>query len=307
MTPQIDSNINAPTASNATTAADKGRLNKGGDKQLLARAASDNNNLQTAPQAMSNADHLWNGAKLSQQAFSSSSSLLGNDVEVLSYQDDGNGLQLISPNLYSDALSSSNPNIDGLAQYYEYLDPSVPSTSLSTPLSNFYLQSALDQDRHAISTPTSPSQFLSGSSFGNFPSTMSTPTAKPNRSLTQSTSASMAASNLRPLQTNQYSQKLTNAQRMALASLSDPNYKSPSPTQSSEQRRQMHIECEKKRRNQIKNGFDELKMEIPGLVHKKVSKAVLLIKAIDFVRVLKQERDVLALEVDRLRSQLNQQ
>lgn len=64
----------------------------------------------------------------------------------------------------------------------------------------------------------------------------------------------------------------------------------------------MHIECEKKRRNQIKNGFDELKMEIPGLVHKKVSKAVLLIKAIDFVRVLKQERDVLALEVDRLRN-----
>lgn len=69
----------------------------------------------------------------------------------------------------------------------------------------------------------------------------------------------------------------------------------------SELRRQMHIQCEQKRRAQIKDGFEELKNELPGYQNKKMSKSLVLNKTLDFVRRLKQEREVLLMEMERLR------
>lgn len=67
-------------------------------------------------------------------------------------------------------------------------------------------------------------------------------------------------------------------------------------------RRQMHIQCEQKRRAQIKDGFDELKMELPGYQNKRVSKAVLLTKAVGFIRQIKAERLSMMAELERLRA-----
>ena len=66
-------------------------------------------------------------------------------------------------------------------------------------------------------------------------------------------------------------------------------------------RRQMHIQSEQKRREQIKGGFDGLKAELPGSQHKRISKSLLLIRAIEYFRQLKAERQIIAQELDRLR------
>jgi hypothetical protein len=70
----------------------------------------------------------------------------------------------------------------------------------------------------------------------------------------------------------------------------------------SEIRRQMHIQCEQKRRAQIKDGFEELKTEMPGYQNKRVSKAVLLTKAVGYIRQLKAERMSMIAELERLRA-----
>lgn len=45
---------------------------------------------------------------------------------------------------------------------------------------------------------------------------------------------------------------------------------------SSEIRRQIHIQSEQKRRAQIKDGFEELRSELPACLNKKMSKVALL-------------------------------
>ena len=66
-------------------------------------------------------------------------------------------------------------------------------------------------------------------------------------------------------------------------------------------RRQMHIQSEQKRREQIKGGFDALKAELPGSQHKRISKSLLLIRAIEYFRQLKNERQIIGQELERLR------
>jgi hypothetical protein len=45
---------------------------------------------------------------------------------------------------------------------------------------------------------------------------------------------------------------------------------------SAELRRQIHIQSEQKRRAQIKDGFEELRNELPACLNKKMSKVALL-------------------------------
>jgi sensor domain CHASE-containing protein len=45
---------------------------------------------------------------------------------------------------------------------------------------------------------------------------------------------------------------------------------------STELRRQIHIQSEQKRRAQIKDGFEELRNELPACLNKKMSKVALL-------------------------------
>lgn len=44
-------------------------------------------------------------------------------------------------------------------------------------------------------------------------------------------------------------------------------------------RRQIHIQSEQKRRAQIKDGFEELRAELPACLNKKISKVTLLHKS----------------------------
>lgn len=47
-------------------------------------------------------------------------------------------------------------------------------------------------------------------------------------------------------------------------------------TNVSELRRQIHIQSEQKRRAQIKDGFEDLRSELPACLNKKMSKVTLL-------------------------------
>lgn len=72
-----------------------------------------------------------------------------------------------------------------------------------------------------------------------------------------------------------------------------------------EVRRQLHIQCEQKRRRVIKDGFDEMRQEIPGCGTKKMSKAQILTKSLEFVRQVKQEKAWMEQECERLRAELH--
>ena len=141
---------------------------------------------------------------------------------------------------------------------------------------------------------------------------------------------------------NQTTRSLTNAQRAALASLNlngsgktspngsnspsleslgaslgiDTSQMSPEELRSlatqmqsvsagtaAEIRRQMHIQCEQKRRSQIKYGFEELKAHLPGFKHKKLSKAMILQKSIEFIGQIKREHQMMIQEMEILRAE----
>jgi len=71
--------------------------------------------------------------------------------------------------------------------------------------------------------------------------------------------------------------------------------------QQSELRRQVHIQSEQRRRAQIKDGFEDLRMLIPQCSgNRKVSKAVILSHAVTHIEQLHQSQEQLKLEVQRL-------
>ncbi|XP_011503431.1 PREDICTED: MLX-interacting protein [Ceratosolen solmsi marchali] len=82
----------------------------------------------------------------------------------------------------------------------------------------------------------------------------------------------------------------------------------PERGQYKEQRRVGHIHAEQKRRYNIKNGFDMLYSLIPQLSQSpntKMSKAAMLQKGADYIRLLRSERLQLKDEMDKLRSQVD--
>ena len=82
----------------------------------------------------------------------------------------------------------------------------------------------------------------------------------------------------------------------------------PERGQYKEQRRVGHIHAEQKRRYNIKNGFDMLYSLIPQLSQNpntKMSKAAMLQKGADYIRLLREERHQLKDEMDKLRSQID--
>lgn len=66
-------------------------------------------------------------------------------------------------------------------------------------------------------------------------------------------------------------------------------------------RRKVHIQCEQKRRSQIRAGFDELKSLLPGCQHKKISKAMILNKAKEYIRRMIAERTAILSEIERIK------
>ncbi|KAI9353950.1 hypothetical protein BD770DRAFT_137536 [Pilaira anomala] len=66
-----------------------------------------------------------------------------------------------------------------------------------------------------------------------------------------------------------------------------------------EVRRQVHIESEKKRRAQIKQGFDALRQQLPG-VSKKMSKVGLLEYTVQHLKHFKKSQSTILFEIERL-------
>ncbi|KAI8378036.1 uncharacterized protein BYT42DRAFT_572497 [Radiomyces spectabilis] len=67
-----------------------------------------------------------------------------------------------------------------------------------------------------------------------------------------------------------------------------------------EMRRQIHIQSEQKRRAQIKDGFEELRNELPACLNKKMSKVVLLHRTVQHIQHLKSTQMVILAELERL-------
>ncbi|KAI8333181.1 hypothetical protein EDC96DRAFT_526094 [Choanephora cucurbitarum] len=69
---------------------------------------------------------------------------------------------------------------------------------------------------------------------------------------------------------------------------------------STELRRQIHIQSEQKRRAQIKDGFEELRNELPACLNKKMSKVALLHRTVQHIQHLKETQMSILSELERL-------
>ncbi|KAI8329976.1 hypothetical protein BC941DRAFT_441782 [Chlamydoabsidia padenii] len=67
-----------------------------------------------------------------------------------------------------------------------------------------------------------------------------------------------------------------------------------------EMRRQIHIQSEQKRRAQIKDGFEELRSELPACLNKKMSKVALLHRTVQHLQHLKSSQSTILAELERL-------
>ncbi|KAG0173850.1 hypothetical protein DFQ28_002557 [Apophysomyces sp. BC1034] len=69
---------------------------------------------------------------------------------------------------------------------------------------------------------------------------------------------------------------------------------------SAEMRRQIHIQSEQKRRAQIKDGFEDLRNELPTCLNKKMSKVALLHRTVQHIQHLKDTQYTIMTELQRL-------
>ncbi|KAI7899450.1 uncharacterized protein BX663DRAFT_545584 [Cokeromyces recurvatus] len=67
-----------------------------------------------------------------------------------------------------------------------------------------------------------------------------------------------------------------------------------------ELRRQIHIQSEQKRRAQIKDGFEDLRAELPACLNKKMSKVTLLHRTVQHIQHLKSTQMTILAELERL-------
>ncbi|KAL0145820.1 hypothetical protein V8B55DRAFT_1465485, partial [Mucor lusitanicus] len=68
----------------------------------------------------------------------------------------------------------------------------------------------------------------------------------------------------------------------------------------SEIKRQIHIQSEQKRRAQIKDGFEDLRNELPSCLNKKMSKVALLHRTVQHIQHLKNTQMTILAELERL-------
>jgi hypothetical protein len=76
--------------------------------------------------------------------------------------------------------------------------------------------------------------------------------------------------------------------------------KQDAATTVSELRRQIHIQSEQKRRAQIKDGFEDLRAELPACLNKKMSKVTLLHRTVQHIQHLKSTQMTILAELERL-------
>ncbi|KAI9020656.1 hypothetical protein CLU79DRAFT_210234 [Phycomyces nitens] len=73
-----------------------------------------------------------------------------------------------------------------------------------------------------------------------------------------------------------------------------------------ELRRQIHIQSEQKRRAQIKDGFEDLRNELPACVNKKMSKVALLHRTVQHIQHLKSMQMAILAELESLMAENEQ-
>jgi HSP90 family molecular chaperone len=78
------------------------------------------------------------------------------------------------------------------------------------------------------------------------------------------------------------------------------------PINNAELRRQIHIQSEQKRRAQIKDGFEDLRKQLPGCLNKKMSKAALLHRTVQHIQHLKTTQITLLAELERVMAENEQ-
>ncbi|KAI8137911.1 hypothetical protein BJV82DRAFT_633102 [Fennellomyces sp. T-0311] len=80
----------------------------------------------------------------------------------------------------------------------------------------------------------------------------------------------------------------------------EPQQQPQSLVSNSELRRQIHIQSEQKRRAQIKDGFEDLRNELPSCLNKKMSKVALLHRTVQHIQHLKSTQVTILAELERL-------
>ncbi|KAG0165353.1 hypothetical protein DFQ28_008915 [Apophysomyces sp. BC1034] len=80
----------------------------------------------------------------------------------------------------------------------------------------------------------------------------------------------------------------------------DRSIQSGGPVSTAEMRRQIHIQSEQKRRAQIKDGFEDLRNELPACLNKKMSKVALLHRTVQHIQHLKSTQMTILAELERL-------
>jgi hypothetical protein len=231
------------------------------------------------------------------------------------------------------ANSRGNPNdtieviaLSGEDGYHQFAADMYPSAM--TPDSDYYQLSARSnnafphqqvanlradapQSAPASGLKNGSNVYLNGSSVSSSPMTPSTPSDHPHpltnaqklalASLPPSLSASggMSPNSALSATLGVDTSRMSAEELRQLAAQMQP----VSATTAAEIRRQMHIQCEQKRRSQIKGGFEALKAQLPGYKHKKLSKAMILVKSIEFMETIRHDYQVLVQECERLRNE----
>jgi hypothetical protein len=205
------------------------------------------------------------------------------------------------------------------AMFYEQqvvVDAFVPYTEESTKMMLLSINSSSSSNSSIVITPespdsfqyddttphcTSPSSMLSNTSlnFSIQPSFPITPTSSPYQH-----ASDVAMSLLATRSSN-------NNTVFTIPSTDDQQPPRPSPKQqptephenarkNSELRRQIHIQSEQKRRAQIKDGFEDLRNELPSYLNKKMSKVALLHRTVPHIPHLKHTQMTILAELKRL-------
>jgi len=90
----------------------------------------------------------------------------------------------------------------------------------------------------------------------------------------------------------------------SVSSIASTNSMASTSSMGEESRRQLHIELEQSRRRNIKDSLEELKNNIPSCEGQKLSKALILSKAIAYVQQVKRQKENLQAQVHALKVQL---
>lgn len=207
----------------------------------------------------------------------------------------------MSGQFYTDSINAPPVGTEGKFGLFDHLGPHAGPTSIDNSM--FYMNEHVGNDllQHSSlyhnAAQTAPNTRPSSPIMPTPPS-LSVPSSPKQQHLKRNYEESESDYSISRVLNEE---NLSNQELRVLAA----HMQSVSHTAAAEVRRQLHIQSEQKRRRLIKDGFEELRNEVPGCEDKKMSKAVLLQKAIEYMRGLKQDREMMLAELQRLKTEKN--